>query len=303
VSRVLLTGATGFIGQGALKPLLDAGHEVHAVSTRPAPEWSPEGVIWHEADLLETKAAERVMRESRPQRLLHFAWDATPGAFWTSEENLRWVEATLHLLRRFAANGGERAVLAGSCAEYAWTDETICIESTTTLAPATLYGAAKNALRLIAEAHALQAGYELAWGRIFFVFGPREDERRLGGSVATALAKGQPAETSHGEQVRDFLYAPELAEAFVAVLASPVTGALNVASGQPTRIRDLVEALGTAAGRPDLIRLGVRSANPAEPQSLTADVSRLRDEVGWTPSLSLAEASAKTMDWFREHER
>jgi nucleoside-diphosphate-sugar epimerase len=298
VSRVLVTGATGFIGRWALAPLLAAGHEVHAVSTRPAPAWSPAGVQWHVADLLAPDAAPDVIAAARPERLLHFAWDAEPGRFWTSMDNLRWVEATLRLLRAFADGGGTRAVLAGTCAEYAWVDETVCVEGVTRLEPATLYGAAKSGLRLVAEAHARQAGYELAWGRIFFVFGPHEDERRLGGSVAAALAGGAVAQTSHGEQVRDFLYAPELAEAFVAVLGSSVTGALNVASGAPVPMRDLILALGDAAGRPELIELGARPANAGEPTSLTADVSRLRDEVGWTPTRSLGEAAAATMRWW-----
>jgi nucleoside-diphosphate-sugar epimerase len=298
VSRVLVTGATGFIGRWALAPLLAAGHEVHAVSTRPAPAWSPAGVQWHVADLLAPDTAADVIAAARPERLLHFAWDAEPGRFWTSMDNLRWVEATLRLLRAFADGGGTRAVLAGTCAEYAWGEKTVCVEGVTRLEPATLYGAAKSGLRLVAEAHARQAGYTLAWGRIFFVFGPHEDERRLGGSVAAALAGGAVVQTSHGEQVRDFLYAPELAEAFVAVLGSSVTGALNVASGAPVPMRDLILALGDAAGRPELIELGARPANASEPTSLTADVSRLRDEVGWTPTRSLGEAAAATMRWW-----
>ncbi|MEJ7893314.1 MAG: NAD(P)-dependent oxidoreductase [Solirubrobacteraceae bacterium] len=293
--RVLVTGATGFVGRGALAPLLAAGHEVHAVSSSPPPAWSPSAVTWHRADLLASAA---VVQEVAPTQLLHFAWDAEPGRFWTSEANLRWLEASLRLLRAFAAAGGERAVLAGTCAEYAWSDATHCVEDATPLAPATLYGAAKHALHVVAAAHARQHGYALAWGRIFFVFGPREDERRLGGSVAAALAAGRAAETSPGEQVRDFLYAPELAEAFVALLGSGVVGAVNVASGRPVALRELICALGEAAGRPELVGLGARPAKASEPASLTADVSRLRDEVGWTPTRSLSEAARETMRWW-----
>ena len=306
--RVLVTGATGFVGRGALEPLLALGYEVHAVSTRAAPGWSPAGVSWHRADLL---ASADVVAEVAPSHLLHFAWDAEPGRFWTSEANLAWVSASLALLSAFNAAGGERAVLAGTCAEYAWGDVTHCVEATparaastlveerpTPLEPATLYGAAKHALHVLAAAHARQHDYALAWGRIFFVFGPFEDERRLGGSVAAALAAGRTAETSPGDQVRDFLYAPELAEAFVALLGSPVTGAVNVASGRPVAMKELIGALGEASGRPELVALGARPANAAEPSSLTADVRRLRDEVGWSPSRSLGEAARETMAWW-----
>jgi nucleoside-diphosphate-sugar epimerase len=167
------------------------------------------------------------------------------------------------------------------------------------LEPATLYGASKRALHLIAEHFAAKAGISLAWGRIFSVYGPFEDPRRLGGSVARALARGDLAKTTHGEQIRDFIYSVDLAEAFVALLASSVVGAVNMASGASMRLRDLTEALANAAGRPDLVRLGAFPAAPGEPDALTCDVGRLRDEVGWMPRTPLADGAAATMSWWR----
>ncbi|HLI59505.1 MAG TPA: NAD(P)-dependent oxidoreductase [Solirubrobacteraceae bacterium] len=295
--RVLVTGATGFIGRGSLAPLLAAGAEVHALSSRGASADDGSGVSWHAVDLLSEDAA-RAVAEIGADELLHFAWYAEPGRFWRSERNLDWVRASLSLLRAFAQAGGRRAVFAGSCAEYAWEDETECVEAVTPCVPATLYGAAKHGLHTIAAAYARESGVSLAWGRIFFVFGPHEDRARLGGSVASALVSGEPALCSHGEQVRDFIYAPELAAAFVALLGSEVQGAVNMASGRPLRIRDLVEALGRAAGRPDLIRLGARPAG-SEPTRLTADVTRLREEVGWAPGLDLKDAAHETIRWWR----
>jgi nucleoside-diphosphate-sugar epimerase len=286
VRRVLVTGATGFIGRGALAPLRERGYEVHVVGRRTA-------------DLLEPGAPERVVEEVRPTHLLHLAWDTTPGAYWTSPDNLRWVEATLRLLRAFAKAGGRRAVMAGTCAEYEWSDETRCVEGVTPLVPATLYGAAKHGLREIAERYAAQAGFSLAWGRIFFVFGPHERPGRLASSVAAALVRGERAETSHGAQVRDFLYSEDLAGAFAALLDSPVEGAVNLASGEPRPIRELVEALAAAAGRPDLLALGARPAAEHEPAVLVADTRRLREEVGWAPSRTLEQRAADTIAWWR----
>jgi nucleoside-diphosphate-sugar epimerase len=213
---------------------------------------------------------------------------------------LRWVEASLRLLRTFAGCGGRRAVLAGSCAEYEWQAQTTCSERQTPCRPATMYGASKHALHLVAERYAEQTGLSLAWGRVFFVFGPHEHPARLGGSVARALALGEHARCSHGEQLRYFLYSEDLAEAFVALLSSPVEGPVNLASGRATRIRDLVRALADAADRPDLVRLGALRASPDEPTELLADVGRLRDEVGWTPSVTLEQRAADTITWWRD---
>jgi nucleoside-diphosphate-sugar epimerase len=298
VSRVLVTGASGFIGRGALGAMRSREFEVHAVARREGPP--EEGVRWHAADLLAADAAARLVAAARPTHLLHLAWETRPGAYWSSPDNLAWVEASLRLVRAFAEGGGGRAVVAGTCAEYAWQEETHCVEDATPLEPATLYGTAKHALRLVVERYAREVGLSTAWGRIFFVFGPHEHPARLASSVARALVAGEPAPTSHGNQVRDFLYSEDLADAFAALLASDVRGAVNLASGDPRPIRALVEALAAAAGRPDLLQLGARPAAASEPASITADVGRLRDEVGWTPPRTLEERAADTIRWWSE---
>ena len=289
MKRVLVTGGTGFIGRQALAPLRARGYEVHAPGSRAA-------------DLLAPGTAAQLVGELRPTHLLHFAWDARPGQYWTSTDNVAWVEASLRLLREFAAAGGERAVLAGTCAEYRWSEAVHCVEDGTALEPATLYGAAKHGLRVVAQRYAEQAGFGFAWGRIFFVFGPHEHPARLASSVASALVRGVPAETTAGSQVRDFLHAEDLGDAFAALLDTDVEGAVNVASGEPRPVRDLITALADAAGRPDLLRIGARPSNPSEPAELTAAVDRLRDEVGWRAARTLEQRAADTIAWWRRAE-
>jgi nucleoside-diphosphate-sugar epimerase len=287
VSRVLVTGGSGFIGRQTLAPLRERGYEVHAPSRS-------------EADLLAPDTAARLVQDVRPTHLLHLAWDARPGRYWTSTDNVAWVEASLRLLRAFTEAGAERAVMAGTCAEYEWTDEVHCVEGDTPLVPATLYGTAKHALRLLAQRYAEQAGVSFAWGRVFFVFGPHEHPARLASSVAASLVRGEPAETSAGTQVRDFLYSEDLGAAFAALLDSPVAGAVNLASGEPRPIRALVEALGAASGRPDLLRIGARPTPVGEPAAITADVVRLSDEVRWSPAGTFEQRAADTVAWWAE---
>jgi nucleoside-diphosphate-sugar epimerase len=284
MSRVLVTGATGFIGRHALPALLRAGHEVHAVARQP-PE--ADGVTWHALDLLDAAASADLVAELEPSHLLHLAWYAEHGKFWTSPENVRWVEATLALLRAFAAAGGRRAVLAGTCAEYDWSVGDGTFAEDAPLGPATLYGAAKRGLHEVAQAYAAQAGLELAWGRVFFLYGADEAHGRLFATVARALLAGERAPTTHGEQVRDFLHVDDTAGALAALIDSSVVGAVNVASGEGVAVRDVVAALGRAAGRPDLLDIGALPQRASEPPRLVADVRRLRDEVGYVPAVTL----------------
>ena len=174
------------------------------------------------------------MADVEPEVLLHLAWYVEPGRFWTAPENVRWVEASLALLRAFAGAGGRRAVVAGTSAEYDWhAVGARCNEQRTPLRPATLYGAAKHALHTVAAPYAEQAGFELAWGRIFFVYGPGEPEGRLVPSVGRALLAGRRVPTTRGDQVRDFMHVEDVAAAFAALADADATGAVNVASGDP----------------------------------------------------------------------
>jgi nucleoside-diphosphate-sugar epimerase len=289
VSRVLVTGATGLIGRRVLAPLVSAGHEVHAVarSAGDAPD-----VVWHEADLL---ASPDVVREVDPEILVHLAWYAEHGKFWTAPVNVEWVEASLALLRAFR---GTRAVLAGSCAEYDWTtgEETLK-ELSSPLRPATLYGAAKHGLHTVA---AQMDGFELAWGRVFFLYGPDEAPGRLFASVARALLAGEPAKTTEGTQIRDFMHADDVAAAFAALADADVTGAVNIGSGAGVALRDVVRLVGEAAGRPELIEFGALPQREGEPPYLVADVGRLRDEAGFTPRVSLRAGIEATVETLRD---
>ena len=118
MKRVLVTGASGFIGRFSLEPLAARGFDVHAVSSRlPAGPRGP--ATWHQHDLLADGEAARAIEIVRPTHVLHLAWYAAPRAFWTAPENLDWVRASVALVRAFERAGGERFVGAGSGAEYA----------------------------------------------------------------------------------------------------------------------------------------------------------------------------------------
>jgi nucleoside-diphosphate-sugar epimerase len=300
MKRVLVTGASGFIGRHALAPLARRGFDVHAVSTR-APAADAPAVAWHQANLLNPPDVARLMDAVRPTHLLHFAWFAVPGQFWTSPENLRWVQASLELLQAFADAGGERFVGAGSCAEYGVSDAD-CDERHTALEPSTLYGTCKHAFHIVVERFAAPR-LVAAWGRIFHLYGPDEHPDRLVPAVIGALLDGQPALCTAGTQVRDFLHVEDVAAAFVNLLDSAVRGPVNIASGAPVSVADVVTTIGRYLDRESLVRLGARAIPAHDPPRLTANISRLRDEVGWSPSMTLDRGLSKTIDWWRSHRR
>jgi len=297
--RVLITGATGFIGRHTLKPLIERGFEVHAVFH--GLPLQMDSVTWHQSDLLKDGSAEALCSAVRATHLLHFAWIATPGEFWTSPENERWKNATIDLMRTFKKSGGSRAIIAGTCAEYDWTVAKETLPERAPLKPATLYGKAKNDTRIALEGFAEESGLSLGWGRIFFLYGPHEPPSKFVAYIVNELLAGRKALLSPCEQIRDFLYAADVGEAFSAFLDSPVSGAVNIASGKLVALKEIALEIGQQLGKEKFLSFGAREASPSEPLNLVANVGRLNEELGWTPRTTISEGLEQTIAWWREN--
>ena len=305
MNRVLVTGATGFIGMCCLPLLLARGYEVHAVSSRarlPAIASRPrdeqgDDVIWHQADLLEPTQAARLVARVQPTHLLHLAWYVVPGKLATASENFAWVQASLELLHRFGEHGGRRVVMAGSSYEYDWRHG-YCSETVTPKVPSTYYGACKLALASLVEAYAAHTGLSWAWARIFFLYGPREHPQRLVSSAIRSLLLGERARCSHGRQIRDYLHVEDAAGALVALLDSDVTGCVNVASGCPVSVRAIVSRIATKLDQAHLVEFGTVASHPPDAPLIVADVTRLSGEVKWVPQYDLDGGLDATIAWW-----
>lgn len=304
--RVLVTGAGGFIGRASIAPLLHKGFEVHAVVSGSTPAEraaAPRGALTQVADLLDGPQVDALLKRVAPTHLLHFAWIATPGIYWHSPDNFRWLAASQHLLRAFHARGGVRAVMAGSCVEYDWSKSSVCDETSSPMADSstalTPYAAAKIALQKAVAQFSAQEPLSSAWGRIFFQFGPYEHPDRLVPSVIRHLLVNEEALCTHGRQIRSFLHVADVGAAFAQLLDSDVQGPVNIGSDERIAVADLVERIAREIGRPDLVRLGARTAPADEPPLLVPLLHRLRDEVLWRPRFSLGEGISDTIAWWR----
>lgn len=298
MKRILVTGAGGFVGRNVLQQLQGGEYEVHAVySQNQQLGGDASGCVPHAVDLLEPGAMASLMATVRPERLLHLAWCAKPGMYWTSAENLLWVRATLEMLEAFHKQGGEHAVLVGSCAEYDW-QYGYCREEVTPLVPATVYGRCKNTVRELADVFSQVHGLPVAWARIFHTYGPHEAPVRLVPAVISALLKGEPARCSHGQQWRDLLHVADVAGALVTLSQCSAQGAFNIGSGQPVRLHDVVDYLAAQLNARHLLQFGAIAVAADDPPLLVADNQRLLS-VGWQPRFDLHSGLNDALAWWR----
>jgi len=301
VPRVLLTGASGFLGRACLAALLRAGAEVVATyrGVVPADAWArAPGLKWVQADLTNAAACAAVCADHRPTHLLALAWHMAPG-YQQALENYRWITHSLDLICAFSASGGQRIVFCGSCMEYDWTWEAPFVEEVTPLRPATDYGAAKAALFTAYGPLCAQLGLSAAWARPYFLYGPGENPRRLAADVIVSLLQEREALCGPGTQRRDFMHVADVADAMTSLLFSQARGPMNIGSGTAVPLVALIEEIGRQIGRGDLIRLGAHEARPGEPDLVEADTTLLCKELNWVPSFTLETGLADTIAWWR----
>ena len=205
----------------------------------------------------------------------------------------------MYLLRIFQKTGGERVVMAGTCAEYDWKFG-YCSEHVTPLAPSSLYGTCKNAMQHLLKDFSRETRLSSAWGRIFFLYGPHENPNRLVSSVILILIHNKVAACSHGNQIRDFLHVKDVASAFVSLLMSNVDGPVNIASGKPIALKEVILSIADKLGKKNLVKFGALPQKENEPSVLFGDTKRLFSEVIWQPQYDIDGGIRETIDWWKE---
>ncbi len=298
--RVLMTGVAGFFGSRAAACLLRDGVEVHGLDHPKADlarvnALAPKTIV-HAVDLADRTATAAIVRELRPDVAVHLAWYAVPGKYLPAPENMDHLAAALDLARALNDAGCKRLITAGTCFEYD-TDKGLLAESTPT-APRFLYSAAKLAMYEVLREASRVWSTSYAHLRFFYQYGPWEAPGRIVPAVMTALLRGEEASVTPGQQVRDFLHVEDVARAIAFVTKGSLEGIVNIGSGVPVRIREIVAAAARAVGREDLVRYGALPTRPGDPPFVCADASKLR-AAGWAPMIDLESGMADTAAYWR----
>lgn len=302
--RVFVTGGPGFIGSHVVRALLAARCEVAALVRAGDPLWRLSDVANRltliPGDLANLAPLRGTLTAWQPEACIHLAWYSEPGKYLHSPENVPALTASLGLLQELIQLGCKQVVMVGTCAEYD-SDVGFLREDGATR-PATIYAATKLSLNLIGQQLATASGMQFTWARIFYLYGPYEDDRRAVPALIRALLKGQPFPATAGEQVRDYLYVEDVASALVALVKQRAAGIFNISSAVPVTMRYVMETLGEIIGQTGLIQFGALPYREWEPKFICGDNQRLRS-TGWSPRCTLTEGLRQTVDWWKRWSR
>ena len=285
--KVIVTGATGVIGSYAVPLLMQKGFDVIAASR------SGSGPCGVSLDIHEAHAVNALMASERPECLLHLAWNINDG-YSDSPENLDWVSSSLHLLKCFAANGGRRAVFAGTCYEYDLRYGFLT-EDFTPLNASSFYGLAKSSLYTLATSWAKCSNFSFAWGRIFMIYGCGERRERIVPYIIDSFLQGRKPEIRYPYIQRDYMYAGDAANAMIALMMCSYTGAVNIASGSAIPLCEIARKTALLMGCP-VPEYPIVSEDNIPPLIL-GDTRRMNRVTGFRPQTSWEEGLAEMITW------
>lgn len=239
--KVMVTGATGFIGNHVVKKLLTKNHHVITVARNidkaKSMSWFDQ-VDFIQCDL-QKEFQPCLKSEYIPDVLVHLAWPGLPNfkSYFHINENLT---ANLKFLHAVVLAGVKRLMVAGTCLEYGMQSGPLSEAMPTE--PSTPYGLAKDVLRKSLQLLQKEKVFSLQWARLFYMYGDGQQDKSILRQLDRAIDEGSDVfNMSEGNQLRDYLPVEKVAEKFVHLVENPsCDGVINCCSGKPTSIIDLV---------------------------------------------------------------
>jgi nucleoside-diphosphate-sugar epimerase len=301
--KILVTGATGFIGSHLVRRLLSDGDEVVAATRAGSSTWRLDDVR-RDVEFLELDLSApldgRLTRGLRGIEVVHHLAAAGVNPRYDSGEAVvaANVVGTTRLLALASALDVRRFVYCGSCFEYGSGNG--LVESALPQ-PQSDYAASKSAAWLLAHSHSRRNGLPVVSLRPFTVYGPFESSYRLVPATIMGALDGRRIELTGGEQTRDFVYVEDAVSAFTAAAsdAAPVGATFNVCTGVETSVAELARAVVEIAGGGEL-ELGALPYRDNELWSLSGDPGAAAEGLSWRPATTLRDGLERTVTWFRE---
>jgi len=305
--KILVTGATGFVGACLVRRLQQRGREVHVTVRKGSSTWRIRDIlprlVVHEGDLRDADRVRSIVTSVRPSAVCHLA---TQGGYAVQQDARTIFETnvfgTMNLLRACESTGFDSFVNTGSSSEYGMAARPM--DELDRLEPRGDYAVSKAASTLFCTAEAIEKGLPVVTLRLFSPYGPWDDAKRMVPYVISSLLKGAAPRLSSPHHVRDYVYIEDVLDAYERAMTAPRSGTVfNIGSGVQHAIGEVVDRIEDAVQSGVAPVWGARGPQRSEPAVWAANIEKARTRLGWEPRTSLPEGIARTVAWFREHGR
>jgi UDP-glucose 4-epimerase len=301
--RVLVTGAAGFVGANLTRRLLADGHDVHAIERPGGDGWRLDGLAVSRTavDLRDQSGVAALIERTHPEWVFHLA---AHGSYSWQTDRRGILDSNLHgtieLLEACLECGCEAFVQAGSSSEYGFKDHAPSEQEAAE--PASDYAVAKASATLYAGYAGRRAGRRVVTLRLYSLFGPWEDRRRLVPTLIRHGLRGELPPLADPDVARDFVFVDDAVEAFVraAVVERVEPGAVyNIGSGTQTTLREVVELTRSMFGIEAEPTWSSMPNRGWDTSTWIADATRAATELAWRPQVDLESGFRRTLDWVK----
>ncbi|MFA5157476.1 MAG: NAD-dependent epimerase/dehydratase family protein [Candidatus Omnitrophota bacterium] len=305
--RVLITGATGFIGSNLLRFFLSQGAIVFIFARATSSKWRITGELGKvrkfSVDLTDSRRVRRVVTRIKPSFIIHTA--AYGGLFFQTDLNkiIRTnFLGTVNLLNACKEAGFELFVNTGSSSEYG--PKSVHMKETDLPEPIDGYGLSKCYSTMYCRALAIKENLPIVTLRLFSPYGYYENQMRLTAYVIYSALQGLNPRLSSKDSVRDYVFIEDVLRAYELVIENRkrIKGeVINIGSGRQHTVGEVVEEI-VRQMHVRIKPLWHRRENPKpEPESWQADISKAKRLLGWKPEYGLREGLEKYIDWFKSN--
>ena len=279
-SRILLTGATGFIGRNLLKSFSKLGVKVDVIVRSGYKSNFPSSAriskVIETTNLFNHDCVWWASLCKSYSTVIHLAWYVEPGHYFDSNKNIECLIGSLSLIEGARKAGVKKFIGVGTCYEYDLKKKRLSAE-TSPLRPTTLYGASKLSLFTVLSQLFNTQENTFLWCRVFFLLPNKNDEiiysenQRLGDYIKSRISKNEPVFLTSGTQIRDYLYVEDATDMMAKAILQNKTGAINICSGVPRTVRDVAEEIAIAMGRPELLNFGSKIPQKNDPEYILGE--------------------------------
>lgn len=303
--KIIITGATGAIGMALIQKCIEEGIEVLALCHRNSARVKqlPNNPLI-KIELCNLDELYLFDSESLDYEVFyHFAWEAT----WGQDRNevslqMRNIQYSLDAVKLAFRMGCKRFIGAGSQAEYGRHDDILCPNTPTF--PESGYGIAKLCAGQMCHLLCEQYGMACIWVRVLSVYGPYDGMYTMVSSVLRKLLKNEDVMLTKGEQLWDYLYSKDAAEAFFLLGDKGRAGKIYVlSSGEARQLFEYVEIMKSVSGYKKNIRYGDIAYSSKQVMYLQGDISELVEDTGFVPKISFEDGIKETIKWLCNYEK